>query len=58
MRKSRIYEWYKRFQNGRENVEDDERPGRSSTSTTDDDSVDNVKKMTMRIIAELLLESF
>uniref|UniRef100_T1HJ97 Mos1 transposase HTH domain-containing protein n=1 Tax=Rhodnius prolixus TaxID=13249 RepID=T1HJ97_RHOPR len=36
MSKTRIYEWYKRFQDGRENVEDDERPGRPSTSTTDE----------------------
>lgn len=40
MSKARIYEWYKRFQDGRENVEDDERPERPSTSTTDK----NVKK--------------
>uniref|UniRef100_T1IC57 Mos1 transposase HTH domain-containing protein n=1 Tax=Rhodnius prolixus TaxID=13249 RepID=T1IC57_RHOPR len=41
MSKTRIYEWYKRFQDGRENIEDDERPGRPSTSTTDE----NVKKV-------------
>ncbi|XP_032668800.1 uncharacterized protein LOC116842993, partial [Odontomachus brunneus] len=38
--------WYKRFQEGREDVEDDERPGRLSTSTTDD-NVEKVKKMIM-----------
>lgn len=43
MSKARIYEWYKRFQDGRENVEDDERPGRPSTLTTDE----NVKEMVM-----------
>ena len=36
MSKTRVYEWYKRFQGGREDVEDDERPGRPSTSTTDE----------------------
>ena len=41
--KTRVYEWYKRFQDGREDVEDDERPGRRSTSTTDE----NVKEMVM-----------
>ena len=30
MSKTRVYEWYKRFQDGREDV--DERPGRPSTS--------------------------
>ena len=34
--KTRVYEWYKRFQDGRKDVEDDERPGRPSTSTTDE----------------------
>jgi len=36
MSKARIQKWYKCFQNGRKNVEDDERPGCPSTSTTDD----------------------
>ena len=42
--KTRVYEWYKRFQNGREGVEDDERPGRPSTSITDE-NVEKVKEM-------------
>jgi len=46
MSKARVYEWYKRFQNGRENVEDDERPEHPSTSTSDD-SVEKMKKMIM-----------
>ena len=41
MSKTRIYEWYKRFQDGCEDVENDERPGRPSTSTTDE----NVEKI-------------
>ena len=41
MSKTRVYEWYKRFQDGREDIEDDERPGRPSISTTDE----NVEKM-------------
>ena len=40
MSKTRVYEWYKRLQDGREDFEDDERPGRPSTSTTDE----NVEK--------------
>ena len=46
MSKTRVYEWYKRFQDGREDVEDDERPGRHSTSTTDE-NVKKVKEMVM-----------
>jgi len=44
MNKTSVYKWYKRFQEGREDVEDDERPGRPSTSTIDD-NVEKVKKM-------------
>ena len=43
MSKTRIYEWYKRFQDGSEDVEDDERP---NTSTTDE-NVEKVKEMVM-----------
>lgn len=32
----RAYEWYKRFQEGRQDVEDDARSGRPSTSITED----------------------
>ena len=46
MSKTSVYEWYKRFQDGREDVEDDERPGRPSTSTTDE-NVGKVKEMVM-----------
>ena len=43
MSKTRVYEWYKRFQDGREDVEDDECPGRPNTSRTDE----KVKEMVM-----------
>ena len=46
MSKIRVYEWYKRFQDGREEVEDGERPGRPITSTTDE-NVEKVKEMVM-----------
>ena len=46
MSKTRVYEWYKCFQDGCEDVEDDERPGRHSTSTTDE-NVEKVKEMVM-----------
>ena len=46
MSKTRVCELYKRFQDGREDVEGDERPGRPSTSTTDE-NVEKVKEMVM-----------
>jgi ribosomal protein S14 len=46
MSKTKVYEWYTRFQEGREEVEDDERLGCPSTSTTDG-NVEKVKEMIM-----------
>ena len=46
MSKTRVYEWYKRFQDSREDAEDDERPGRPITSTTDE-NLEKVKEMVM-----------
>ena len=46
MSKTRVSEWYKCFQDGREDVEDDERPRRPSTSTTDE-NVEKVKEIVM-----------
>ena len=46
MSKTTVYECYKRFQDGREDVEDDEPRGRPSTSTTDE-NVEKVKEMVM-----------
>lgn len=36
MNKTNIYKWHTHFQEGHEDVEDDEHSGRPSTSTTDD----------------------
>ncbi|XP_025262232.1 protein GVQW3-like [Camponotus floridanus] len=44
--KKNVYKWYKLFTEGREDVNDDARPGRPSTSTTDD-NVEAVKKIVM-----------
>jgi hypothetical protein len=41
MKKTSVYEWYKHFHDGREDVEDDERSGRPSKSIVDE----NVKKV-------------
>ncbi|MGP1955718.1 MAG: hypothetical protein ACTS8W_02520, partial [Arsenophonus sp. NC-PY1-MAG3] len=38
---ARVFEWFKHFQGGQQDVEDDLRPGRPTTSKTDD----NVKKV-------------
>jgi len=44
--KKNVYKWYKLFTEGREDVNDDARPGRPSTSTTDE-NVEEVKKIVM-----------
>jgi transposase len=41
MKKTHVYDWYKRFRDGRASVSDDPRCGRSSTSTNDE----NVKRV-------------
>lgn len=64
MRKTAVYEWYTRFQEGREEVDDDGRPGRPSTSKTDE-NIDKVKdivlqnrRITIREVAEELNISY
>ena len=42
-----VYKWYKLFQEGRENVEDEPRPGRPSMSTTDE-NVEAVKEIVLK----------
>ncbi|UYV67783.1 hypothetical protein LAZ67_5002034 [Cordylochernes scorpioides] len=56
--RSNVYRWYKRFSEGREDVNDEERAGRPSTSTTDE-KINEVEKMilanrliTVREVAE------
>jgi len=56
--KTQVYQWYERFKSGREAVKDDARPGRPSTSKTDE-NVDEIRqllienrKLTIREIAE------
>ncbi|KAJ8939420.1 hypothetical protein NQ318_020875 [Aromia moschata] len=39
--RTQVVEWLKRFKEGRETTEDDPRPGRSSTSKTDE----NIEKL-------------
>ncbi|UYV82536.1 hypothetical protein LAZ67_21002715 [Cordylochernes scorpioides] len=56
--RSNVYRWYRMFSEGREDVNDEERAGRPSTSTTDE-KINEVKKMilanrriTVREVAE------
>ena len=60
MSRTHAFEWYKRFKEGREEVEDDPRSGRPSTSRTAD-NIECVKqvvradrRLTLRMIAEEL----
>jgi hypothetical protein len=39
--RARVFEWYKRFCSGREDVEDDDCPGRHTTSSTNE----NIEKI-------------
>ncbi|CAK1582761.1 unnamed protein product [Parnassius mnemosyne] len=58
MDQSNVYRWYNMFSEGREDLNDEQRDGRPSTSTTDD-NIDKVKKIllanrriTVREVAE------
>ena len=58
MSQAQVYQWHKRFREGREDVNDDDRSGRPSTSKTDE-SVEKVRKiltgdrrLSVRMIAE------
>ena len=42
MKRTACFKWHERFKDGRQSIEDDERPGRPSTST-DDPQVDKIK---------------
>lgn len=44
---ARVFEWFKRFQDGREDVEDDSRPGRPSTSKTND-NIETIGNLVIR----------
>ncbi len=48
MSKTRIYEWYKCFQDGCEDIEDDECTSHPSTSTIIDENMKKVEEMIMK----------
>ncbi|GBO14153.1 hypothetical protein AVEN_265739-1 [Araneus ventricosus] len=48
-----VFEWFKRFRDGKENPEDEPRSGRPPTSTTPD-NIEGVRRLSLRMIAEEL----
>lgn len=60
MSRTRVFEWHKRFSEGREEVDDDEHPGRPSTSKTDEniekvnEIVRNDRRLSIRMIASII----
>ena len=58
MSRTRLFEWHGRFREGREEVEDDHRSGRPSTSRTDENvervrqKVRSDRRLTVRMIAD------
>jgi hypothetical protein len=60
MSRTRVFEWYSQFKNGREEVEDEQRAGRPSTSKTEDnvtkirDLLNTDRRLSVRLIAQEL----
>ena len=58
--RTRVFEWHRRFSEGREEVEDDERPGRPVTSRTEEkiqkvsEIVRKDRRLSIRMIADTL----
>jgi len=58
MSRARVFEWHKRFSEGRESVKDDDRPGRPRTAVTDDniekvrDVIRKDRRLGVRAVAE------
>jgi len=58
MSRARVFEWHKRFSEGRESLKDDDRPGRPCTAVTDDnnkkvrDVIRKDRRLGVRAVAE------
>jgi len=59
--RTQVFEWFKRFKEGREEIGDDQRPGRSSTSETDvniekvSEIVQQDRRLSIRAVVELII---
>ena len=47
MSRARVFEWHKRFSEGRESLKDDDRPGRPRTAVTDD-NIERVRDVILK----------
>ena len=60
MSRTRLFEWHRRFKEGKEEMEDDHRSGRPSSSKTDENverarqKVQSDRRLTVRMIADKL----
>jgi len=58
--RTQVFEWFKGFKEGREEIRDDQHPGRSSTSKTDaniqkvSENVRQNRRLRIRAVAELI----
>ncbi|VVC39540.1 Hypothetical protein CINCED_3A020937 [Cinara cedri] len=60
MSRTRVFEWHKKFKDGREGVKDDEHPGRPCTSKSDEnvDKIDKIvrndRRLSIRMVADMI----
>ena len=57
--RARVFEWHKRFSEGREIVKDDERPGRPCTSRTEEnvEKISQIVRKDCRLSVQMIAES-
>jgi transposase len=58
MSRARVFEWHKRFSDGREDVEDDERPGRPCTSKKNEnvEKIEQIIRIDRRLSIRMIVE--
>ena len=52
--RTQVFEWFKRFKEGREEIRDDQGPGLSSTSNTDA----NIEKKSVKLLDKVVTRAF